>query len=699
MYWWRSGWRYVGGERLVMSTNKYNNWQLSTDDQRIVWLTINKANATTNVLSSDVMEELDQILTEIDQNNSNKDVKGLLILSGKPNGFIAGADISEFEKIENRDQALEFIKRGQEILNKLESLRIPTAALIDGFCLGGGLELALACRYRIATDESNTRLGLPEVKLGIHPGFGGTMRLNRLIGALAAMDMMLTGRTIDSRRTHKMGIIDRLVPKRHLHSAGVITLTEQAAPHKLNKTKALVSQTTLGRSILAGQFRKRVAKQALREHYPAPYALIDLWQNHANSDQDMLNAEAESVADLVTSETSKNLLRVFHLQERLKSQDNKTSDSKQDWIPKHVHVIGAGVMGGDIAAWCVVQGFTVSLQDQEPAFIAPALQRAKKLFERRFKQKYQLKNALDRLHPDHNGVCVEKADIVIEAIVENIEIKQTLYKKLEPRMKPGAILATNTSSIELETLSHSLNDPAKLVGIHFFNPVAKMQLVEIVSSKHTDQKIINQAATFVRQIDRLPLPVKSSPGFLINRILMPYLLEAVELLSEGNTPETIDQAAINFGMPMGPITLADTVGLDICLSVASILGEKLGLAIPKKLQQMIDRNRLGKKNGKGFYDYDHKGNPVKSNASDLPTTLISDRLVLRILNESIACLREEVVEDADLLDAGLIFGTGFAPYTGGPMNYLRHKGREATLQRLKDLEENYGSRFKPDPGW
>ncbi len=670
----------------------YNNWHFETDEAGVVSLTIDKADAATNVLSSEVMDELDQVLIEIDQQKP----KGLLIISGKSNGFIAGADVSEFKDIESSEQALEHIKRGQSILDRLEALPFPTVCLIDGFCVGGGLELALACRYRIATEERGTRLGLPEVLLGIHPGFGGTMRLNRLIGALSAMDLMLTGRTVDSRKAGKLGIVDHVVPKRHLHSAGVRMINDQPSPHKLSTAKALASNTSLARTVLASQFEKQVRKQAKPKHYPAPFALIELWKKHAGSDQAMLDAEAESVAELVTSDTSKNLVHVFFLQERMKALG-----SEKDYEPKHVHVIGAGVMGGDIAAWCVVQGFTVSLQDQKPEFIAPALKRAKKLFKRRFKQKHLLMNALDRLHPDHNGVGVEKADIIIEAIVEDLDIKQTLYKELEPRMKPDAILATNTSSIELETLSTCLKNPERLVGIHFFNPVPKMQLVEVVAGKNTDKKTIARATTFVRKIDRLPLPVKSSPGFLVNRILMPYLLEAVELLSEGNSPETIDRAATDFGMPMGPITLADTVGLDICLSVATILGEKMGLSVPEKLKKMVEKDRLGKKNGKGFYDYDEKGRPVKmpENSKDQPTALLTDRLVLRVINESIACLREGVVEDADLLDAGMIFGTGFAPFTGGPMNYLENRGREATLQRLKDLEESYGERFKPDIGW
>ena len=528
------------------------------------------------------------------------------------------------------------------------------------------------------------------------------MRLNRLIGAIDGMSLMLAGRTLAARQASRVGMIDYAVPSRHLYTAGLTIVKTKPKPRRAGNLKALASHSLI-RPLLAWQFRKQVAKQAAKQHYPAPYALIDVWQRYANDDRAMLDAEAKSAAQLIVTNTSKNLVRVFLLQERLKSL-GKTGSKSTKPTQRRLHVIGAGTMGGDIASWCALRDYTVTLQDREPQFIAPAFKRAAQLFKRKLKPARLATAAMDRIHPDLEGAGVDDANIIIEAIVENAEIKQTLFKDIESRCPEDAILATNTSSIPLETLNQVLKQPERLVGIHFFNPVAKMQLVEVVSAQNTNADVVSKAAAFVRSIDRLPLPVKSSPGFLINRILMPYLLEAVELLSEGVAAETIDKTATDFGMPMGPILLADTVGLDICLSVAGILAEQLGMQVPVVLNEKVEQSHLGKKSGQGFYQY-KQGKPQKKSAkqlvqpSDEKQTEIEDRLILRLLNECIACLREEVVEDADLLDAGMIFATGFAPFRGGPMQYMETRGRDAVLQRLTVLEEKFGERFKPDSGW
>lgn len=668
----------------------YRNWRLETDANRIAWLYADKAESSANVLSREVLEELHFIIDHV----ATERPRGLIILSAKKSGFIAGADVKEFTAIHDYDQALELISRGQSIMDRIEKLPFPTVAMIHGFCLGGGMELALACRYRVAEDDPRTRLGLPEVKLGIHPGFGGTVRLPPLVGAPAAMDLMLSGRTLEARQAQRLGLVDYAVPLRQLRRAAVAMVEEHPLPHQPGFIGRL-GNNGLIRPLLAAYLRKKTAEKAALEHYPAPYAIIDLWAEYGGDRQRMMVEEGRSISRLIVGETAQNLVRVFLLQERL-----KTLGRGGDFTPKRVHVIGAGVMGGDIAAWCALRGMQVTVQDRNLEALGRVMKRAHDLYKKKLKAPRLVQAAMDRLVPDKNGSGVRRADVVIEAIFEDINAKQALYREIEPIMRPEALLATNTSSIPLETLSQALSRPGRLVGVHFFNPVAQMQLVEIVNSPLTSPEEANRAAAFVRHIDRLPLPVKSSPGFLVNRVLMPYLLEAVALVEEGVPPTVIDQAATRFGMPMGPILLADTVGLDICLSVAEILARQLHGAVPERLRELVAAKHLGRKTGQGFYVYkDGKPESVRVDRDYKGSGDIVDRLMYRYFNEAMACLREGVVADADLLDAGMIFGTGFAPFRGGPMNYVKAVGTSFGKQRLEDLEQIYGARFHPDAHW
>jgi len=670
-----------------MAENKH--WRTERDADGIAWLHFDMAETSTNVLSVETIAEFDAHLRDIESSPP----KGLVILSDKKSGFIAGADIKGFTSMESVEQAAEFMRGMHTVLNRLESFPFPTLSLISGFCLGGGMELALATRYRIANEDPKTRLGLPEVRLGIHPGFGGTVRAPRLVGAPTAMDMMLSGRALSARAAQKVGLIDYAVPERQLLRAAKMIITEAPAARRPGRL-ARLSNHPLVRPLLAKYLKRSVAKKANPDHYPAPYAMIDLWCKHFDNPNKMYAEEALSVANLVVGDTAQSLIRVFFLQEEMKALGRKNK-----FHADRVHVVGAGVMGGDIAAWCALRGLHVTLQDQSPERIAPAIKRAHALFKKKLRQPRLIQAAMDRLMPDVKGLGVERADVIIEAIFENAEAKQNLYRALEPRMKPTALLTTNTSSIPLEVLSEALENPKRLVGLHFFNPVAQMQLVEIVKGEQTSQSIVNQAAAFARQIDRLPLPVKSSPGFLVNRILMPYLLEAVVLESEGVSPELIDKAATDFGMPMGPIELADTVGLDICLAVAETLAQSLDVEIPAKLRSMVSAGDLGRKSGKGFYSY-NKGKPekAKQEGTSLPADL-TDRMMFRMLNESMACLREGVVESADLLDAGVIFGTGFAPFRGGPMHHIHASGSQSMKNKIDDLSQKYDGRFEPDAAW
>jgi len=401
-----------------------------------------------------------------------------------------------------------------------------------------------------------------------------------------------------------------------------------------------------------------------------------------------------SVASLFFHPTTANLIRLFKLQERLKSF-GKSDAAKIT----HLHVIGAGAMGGDIAAWCAFRGITVTLQDLAADRIAPAIKRASDLFTKRLKQPHLVQAAMDRLIPDVAGAGVARADLVIEAIVENPEVKRKLFAQIEPRMKPGAILASNTSSIPLQDLSPVLARPERLVGLHFFNPVAQMMLVEIVQAPQTAPDVMAAGQAFARQIDKLPLPCKSAPGFLVNRVLSPYLYEAMLMVDEGIPPETIDAAAKDFGMPMGPIELSDMVGLDIGWAVGQELA-KPGFPIPKKLQSLVEAKKFGKKTGEGFYKW-VKGKPQKSTSG--PGTLdlksLADRMVLPALNEAVACVRERIVADADLCDAGMVFGTGFAPHRGGPIQTIRARGKQEWLRIMGELKARHGLRFEADSGW
>jgi 3-hydroxyacyl-CoA dehydrogenase/enoyl-CoA hydratase/3-hydroxybutyryl-CoA epimerase len=670
--------------------NTYKHWSSQIDEANILWLYFDRADSSVNSLNEEALTEFDKILDEIAQNTQ---AKALIIRSKKKTGFIVGADISQFKGLTTAHEATQLIQRGQAIFNKLEDLPLTTIALIEGFCLGGGLELSLACKYRIAEDSMKTRLGLPEVKLGIHPGWGGSVRLPELVGVLNAMDVILSGRTLTAKAAKKMGIVDEAVPLRLLEK----TARDYVQKPPTTKRQAWHSVLGLGfiRPVIGQFLRDKLRKKITPQHYPAPFAAVDNWVHVGTKRPEAFQMEAESIGKLIVTDTAKNLLRVFYLQEGLKAQGKGL-----DYKPTHVHVIGAGVMGGDIAAWCALRGFHVTLQDKAPKLIGNAIKRAADLATKQVKETHLVQEVMDRLFPDPRGEGISKADVIIEAITEKLPAKQAVFSLIESMAKPDAIFATNTSTIPLEEISVVLEKPERLVGIHFFNPVAKMPLVEIVHGKNTAPQTLDRAIAFVRKIDRLPLLVKSAPGFLVNRILLPYLLEAVTLLEEGVSPVIIDQAAVDFGMPMGPIELADTVGLDICMDALEKLAPNGSDDIPMQLKEKVAKGDLGRKTGKGFYEYKN-GNVIKPKMTGKETIPadITQRLVLRLLNESVACLREGIVENADALDAGCIFGFGFPPFRGGPMTYMRTQGEEAFIKMLEEFEARYGNRFTPDRGW
>ncbi len=638
------------------------SWSLRIDDDAIAWLVFDLSGAPVNVLSGAALRELSKRLREI---AASRPV-GVAILSGKPDGFIAGADINEFTAISSPQQGFAMVSEGQAVLQQIEDLPCPSVAVIHGFALGGGLELGLACRYRIGTDDAKLSLGLPEVQLGIHPGFGGTVRSVRLLGVRTAMEMMLTGKPLRAARALAVGLLDELAPRAELSARAKALILRAPPPRRASFASRLLNSPP-ARPWIARQTVAALRRKVAADHYPAPYAIVDLWRRYGAKDALSYQAEARSIANLICSPTSRNLVRVFQLQNRLKALGGTTARTFQ-----RVHVIGAGVMGGDIATWCALRGLKVTLQDRSEELIRPALQRAKLYLDKRLKDRGAADAAFANLIMDPKGEGVASADVVIEAIVEKAEAKQALYAHIEPLLKPAALFATNTSSIRIETLCSALREPRRLIGIHFFNPVAQMQLVEVVRGRSSDPTAVHGALQFVRKLDKLPLPCSSSPGFVVNRILMPYINEGLCALEEGISATAIDQAGQRFGMPLGPLELADVIGLDVALNVGQVLAQAFGRQVPAVLARMVDQGKLGRKTSEGFYKW-KDGKPLKGAAygpSVVPANL-EDRLILPMLDEAAACLREGVVEDADLLDAGVIFGTGFPPFRGGPLQYAK----------------------------
>jgi 3-hydroxyacyl-CoA dehydrogenase/enoyl-CoA hydratase/3-hydroxybutyryl-CoA epimerase len=666
------------------------HWKLETDAAGIAWLCFDKADAKANVLASYVIEELNGLLDQLEE----QPPKGLVLYSGKPGSFIMGADITEFSDFGSAEEVARLGKLGQGVFRRFEALPCPTVAAINGVCLGGGLEISMFFDYRIGPPGDSKIFGLPEVKLGLHPGFGGTVRAVQICGVRAGMQLMLTGNPVNSGKALKIGLIDRIAGEDEWRD-----VAKELIANKPPKSKAPFIDRLMGfgpfRPFVRNMLIKQVASKARKEHYPAPYAMIDLWAKHGASSKTGYDAEAESFGRVMSTDTSRNLIRVFFLQGKLKKQGNKT-DKKVE----NVHVVGAGVMGGDIAAWCALRGLNVTLQDREQKYIDPAMERAQKLFGKRVRDDAKRALTAERLRSDVAGDGVADADLVIEAIYENLEAKQALYKALQAKMKPGALLATNTSSIRLEELRTVLNEPQRFIGLHFFNPVAMLPLVEVIRCEDTDQEAMDIGFAFTKGIGKFPLECSSSPGFVVNRILAPYMGEAMALAHEGVPLVEIDKAAVRFGMPMGPIELVDSVGLDIAQHVAGILTAASDREVPENgLAALVDSGRLGRKTGQGYYRWED-GKAVKPAASGGPVPEdIEDRLILPMVNEAVACLSEGVVSDADLLDAGVIFGTGFAPFRGGPINYARERGFDTVVAALKSLAEHHGERFTPHNGW
>ncbi|RIY03800.1 fatty-acid oxidation protein subunit alpha [Aureimonas flava] len=675
------------------TAERQGNWRSATDEDGIAWWVLDRPGKSVNTIDRGVLEELNLLLEAAEA----APPRGVVIRSAKPSGFAAGADIAQFLDASTAEIAA-MLSEGHRVLDRLAALPMPTIAVVHGHCLGAGLELALACRFRIAVSDAT--LGFPEVMLGLHPGLGGTFRSLAVADPLEAMTLMLTGKAAPARRARRIGLVDVVVEERHVLNAVRAAVGGELHPPR-GGWKSTAFALRPARSLAARRMRAEAAKAARPENYPAPFRLIDLWERDGGDAARMRAAELESFAELIETPTSRNLVRVFFLREAMRGLKDGPSEIR------HVHVIGAGAMGGDIAAWAAREGFRVSLSDINAKPIGQAMRKAAAMLDKVLKSRIAVRDALDRLVPDPGGTGIAGADLVIEAAPERLELKRSILREAEARMKPGAILATNTSALPLPDLASALADPSRFVGVHFFNPVSRMQLVEVVRHDALAPETLRRAIGFVAELSRLPAPVRPTAGFLVNRALTPYIAEAILLMGEGVPKERIDARAETFGMPMGPVELADRVGLDIAVEVAQTLAERLAMPLPEMpgwLHQMVREGKLGQKSGAGLYEYDADGKPKKIHIDALPDGSgddpdLLDRLILPMVNTVVACLREGVVESEEIADGAMVFGTGFAPFRGGPIRYARERGVEAVIARLRELEMAHGARFRPDPGW
>lgn len=662
-------------------------WRTGRDDAGVVWLVLDKQDTSTNTISQDVIRTLDSHIKALEADLPS----ALVIRSAKESGFAAGADISGFEAMTD-DGAADLLKQAHGVLDRIEALNCPTICIVHGAALGAGFELALACDFRIGVTGAS--FGFPEVQLGLHPGLGGTVRLPALIGGTDAMTMMLTGKTAHTKRAKSLGIVDLVVEERHIDGA-VAAVIEG----KINKHQPGLTSRTFGldqaRTLAAGQMRKEAAKKAPEQHYPAPYALIDLWEEHGDDPKAMQKGEIESFAKLLQTETSKNLRRVFFLRQKLK-QAGRGDDGIN-----HVHVIGAGAMGAEIATAAAIKGKRVTLGDIETDPLGKAINRAVQICKNKHLSTLQTRDALDRLMPDPQGYGLERADLVIEAASEQKELKEKIYQGLKGKLKKGAILATNTSSLSVDELAGFAPDKESFAGLHFFNPVSQIDLVEVISGTATSKKTAQRLAAFCGSTGKLPALIADYPGFVVNRALVPYMLEAMVLMDEGVDKRVIDTAAIQFGMPMGPVALADQVGLDVGLHVAESLSESLDTPMPPisdDLRRRVDSGKLGKKTGAGFYDWS-EGTPRPDADLEQAPADLTDRLILPMLNACVEILREGIAHGEDQIDGALIFATGWAPFRGGPIHYARARGISDVTETLQRLANDHGPRFTPDKGW
>jgi 3-hydroxyacyl-CoA dehydrogenase/enoyl-CoA hydratase/3-hydroxybutyryl-CoA epimerase len=690
---------------------------LEVSGDGVAWLVFDRPDSRVNLLTSAVMQWLDTLLAQIEEGARTGQLRALVVRSGKPGTFIAGADVNEIAAITNEAVGVAAAREGQRIFRRIEQLPLPSVAAVDGLCLGGGTELILACSQRIASDRAETRIGLPEVGLGILPGFGGTTRLPRLIGLSESLGMILTGSQVSAKRAQRIGLVDEMVHPSILY-ARAATVAREAAQGRIRRSARkrtlaarVLDQTAPGRKLVLQQARRRVTKET-HGHYPAPLAALDVIEKSAGASLDRaFELEAQALGRLIVTPVSKNLVHVFHLMEAAKKAlppGVETHDVRK------VGVLGAGVMGGGIAQLLAARGIDVRLKDIRADAISLGLRHAREMFDRAVSRRRmdarEATRALDRISPTLDSTGLARTDVIIEAVVERMDVKKNVLRETESRVSTDAVLTSNTSSLSITEMASALERPEQFCGMHFFNPVHRMPLVEVIRGEHSSDVALATVFKLARTLDKTPIIMNDGPGFLVNRILSPYLNEAGYLLADGAAVDAIDKALLDFGMPMGPLRLLDEVGLDIARHAATVLhdafGERMQPAPP--LAALESAKLLGRKGGLGFYvyenDHDKRVNEgiyytlgLTGARTEISAEVIRDRTLLAMVNEAARVLEDEIVAGPGDVDLGMITGTGFPPFRGGLLRWADSLGMPVVLEKLRLLEQRHGARFAAAP--
>ncbi len=712
----------------MTNTKVADGLKLLSQDQ-IAIIEWNLTDEKVNKLSLSVIEKFQEILSEIKNNLSQ--YKAVVMISKKPNVFIAGADIAEIQKLKNAEEAQKICSIGHMLFNQIEDIPIPFIAAIHGACLGGGCEMALACDYRIAADDESTQIGLPETRLGLIPGFGGCWRLPRAIGLIEGLGMILGGRGIDGQKALRLGLIDQLVDPDLLERKALQFAKQKISEGSKKRIQICRPKTWslkflysyFGRWIVFHQIRKTIIKKSEGEHYPALLKAIEVVRSTyglpASQRQKVMKIESHGFAQVATTDVSRNLIRLFYIMEAKKKQTGLSKGISREDIPiiRHIGVLGAGTMGGGIAHLATDHGFKVRMKDITTEALSLGLQEAHRLWNKSLKRKFMTKSEYEQrqnlLTVTTNYDGFKMMNVVIEAVVEDMQVKKTVISELSQRCKSECIIATNTSSLSVSEMADAHHQPENVVGMHFFNPVHKMPLIEVIRGEESSDLAIATVFRLARYMGKMPIVVNDSPGFLVNRLLLPYLNEAVYLLEEGYPISWIDQAFLDFGMPMGPLRLIDEVGIDVAVKVAHILHQGFGeRAKPAKLMQKLSKSsRLGIKNKKGFYLYDKKAKETGEDKSfydefkiiidqnKVSEEAIENEIIARplyaMINEAARALEENVVEKPEDVDFAMIMGIGFPPFRGGLLQYAQQVGIDHIVQRLDELEEKHGERFSP----